>query len=262
MKAYEATITKTEFVRELKKHQKADDFIRGTYFNSTSGKGCAVGCSLESVSRLKKLKFSFNDHTLYEKHLGIPEWLARVEDTLFEGMTEERSKTWPVEFAQAIHPGADLERVRVPFIVMLLEHTLQSMDSVRCDREKWPDVAKAIEGSRAAVKQMIKAQKSGDRDAIEEAYARRRTRRRSAYSAYSAAYSAASAAGVLGVLGGVLGVLGGELGGFGGVLGGRTRRLRRRTRRELGALGGELGGFGGVLGGLGVLGGVGELGGI
>jgi hypothetical protein len=194
MKAYEATITKTEFVRELKKHQKADDFIRGTYFNSTSGKGCAVGCSLESVSRLKKLKFSFDDHTLYEKHLGIPEWLARVEDTLFEGMTEERSKTWPVEFAEAIHPGADLEKVRVPFIVMLLEHTLQSMDSVKFDREKWPDVAKAIEGSRAAVKQMIKAQKSGDRGAIDEARSAALSAYSAAYSAYSAAYSAYSAA--------------------------------------------------------------------
>lgn len=109
MKSYSTTITKEEFVKELEAHQKADDFIRGEYWNNETAKGCAVGCSLESISRIKKLKFALDDHQLYETHLGIPEWLARLEDKIFENMSIERSKIWPVDFAKAIPIGVNLE---------------------------------------------------------------------------------------------------------------------------------------------------------
>jgi hypothetical protein len=101
LKAYRGTITKKDFVNELKKHQEMDNFIRGNYW--TGKKGCAVGCSLKSISTVNDLNLrQFSDHALYETHLGIPEWLARLEDTLFEGMSEEKSRAWPVDFAVAI----------------------------------------------------------------------------------------------------------------------------------------------------------------
>ena len=117
MQAYTQTITKAEFVKELRAHQKADNFISGSYWNEEQQKGCAVGCSLESISRIKKIKFSFDDHSMYPKHLGIPEWLARLEDAIFEGVSIERSKRWPVEFAEAINEGADLEKIKTPFLI-------------------------------------------------------------------------------------------------------------------------------------------------
>ena len=68
------------------------------------GKGCAVGCTIHSA-----------DHNQYEKKLGIPIWLARVEDRLFEGMSNKSAKAWPEQFLRAINPGADLNKVRAPF---------------------------------------------------------------------------------------------------------------------------------------------------
>jgi hypothetical protein len=165
---------KEKYLTRVRHHQKMDHLVRGQGW--TGKKGCAVGCTLEKY-----------DHKAYEPELGIPEWLARVEDTLFEGMSEEKSRTWPEKFLEAIHIGVDLEKAKVPFLIVVLEDTLVSMDKTQYDKEKWPNVTKAIEGSKAAVRQMIEAQKSGDKKLIEAA-------RSAAYSAYSAAYSAADSA--------------------------------------------------------------------
>ena len=125
MKAFtDTTITKAELLKELKWHQAQDNFVRGWYFRD--GKGCAVGCSLESIARTKgvHLDRGYGQHKLYEQHTGIPEWLAHVEDTLFERMSIDRSKTWPVEFIKAINEGADLEKAKAPFMIAVLEEAL------------------------------------------------------------------------------------------------------------------------------------------
>lgn len=67
---------KQKYLDRVIAHRKADNIIRGQGWSN--GKGCAVGCTLENY-----------DHAQYPIELGIPEWLARVEDTLFEGMTEK-----------------------------------------------------------------------------------------------------------------------------------------------------------------------------
>ena len=125
MKAFtDTTITKAELLKELKWHQAQDNFVRGRYFSD--GKGCAVGCSLESIARIKGVSLfrGFGHHKLYERHMGIPEWLAHVEDALFERMGLERSKTWPIEFIEAISEGADLEKAKAPFMIAVLEEAL------------------------------------------------------------------------------------------------------------------------------------------
>jgi hypothetical protein len=187
--AYKKGIKKRDFVAELEAHARADNFLKGTY--DKGEKGCAVGCSLKSVAKLKGITLTPSDHREYEAHLGIPEWLARLEDTLFEGMTLERSKTWPVEFAKAIRIGSNLEKAKMPFLVMVLEHSLSSLDACVYDEAAHPQVKAAIEGSRAAVKQMIAAQKSGNEADIQAA---RSAAESAAWSARSAARSADSAA--------------------------------------------------------------------
>jgi hypothetical protein len=71
-----------------------------------------------------RLDRGYGHHKLYEQHMGIPEWLAHVEDDLFERMGLERSKTWPVEFIEAINEGADLEKAKSPFMIVVLEEAL------------------------------------------------------------------------------------------------------------------------------------------
>lgn len=140
---------KAKYVARVQKHIRLDQLVHGMGWDGT--RGCAVGCTLENYN-----------HAAYETELGIPEWLARVEDTLFERMSLDKSKTWPDLFLQAIPVGVNLDQVRVPFVVILLKHTLKSMDLVQYDSKKFPKVKAALQGSKKAVKQMILAQKSGN----------------------------------------------------------------------------------------------------
>ncbi len=161
---------KQKYLARVIAHQKADNLIRGQGWNGT--KGCAVGCTLENY-----------DHSRYPIELGIPEWLARVEDTLFEGMTLEKSKTWPEVFLRAVNVGADLEKIKTPFIVYILKQTIKSMDACEFDRSANPNVVEAVDRSKAAVLKMIRCREKGL-----DLSAARSAARSAAWSAESAAH--------------------------------------------------------------------------
>lgn len=76
---------KAKYIARVKAHQKADEIIKGRYWED--GKGCAVGCTIEG-----------SDHSKYEKELGIPEILAYLEDGLFEEMSNEDAMKFPLRF--------------------------------------------------------------------------------------------------------------------------------------------------------------------
>lgn len=67
--------------------------------------------------------------------MGIPEWLARLEDTLFEGMSKEKSRAWPEVFLKVIPLGVtegQFElKVKAPFLIAVLESTLDTFDQKR-----------------------------------------------------------------------------------------------------------------------------------
>ena len=118
---------KDKYVKRVTWHFEQDNIIRGIGWNG--GKGCAIGCTLEKY-----------DHSQYPIELGIPEWLARVEDTLFEGMSKDKSRTWPIDFLAAVNIGSDLEAIKAPFLLFVLKDTLETFESV-----EYPDVKKAVE---------------------------------------------------------------------------------------------------------------------
>ena len=136
MRAFIKTpIKKSELMRELKAHQKADNFVRGRYFSF--GKGCAVGCSLHSVAKIKGLTIGNNDdakfsnHYEYEEYFNIPEFFAQLSDVLFETISEERSKTFPVEIIKAIKVGANLKDVENKFKIEIMKYNLKIIKDVR-----------------------------------------------------------------------------------------------------------------------------------
>ncbi len=163
MKAYSNGINKKKFVAEMKKHQKADAFIRGTYGDNTKSdfKGCSVGCALKSVANIKKIKIDTNSHINFEKYLGIPQWLARLNDTMFENVSNDRIKTWPVEFSEAINEGSNLDEIKVSFIVYILEQNLETLNGLKID-PKQLDIINVIESVKVVTRQMTDAQKSKD----------------------------------------------------------------------------------------------------
>ena len=95
------------YLARVRAHAEADELIHGVYWQD--GTGCAVGCTVHSGS-----------HAAYEKELGIPRLLARLEDGIFEGMANGRSKQWPEQFLSAITVGRDLSLVWPRFAVWLM----------------------------------------------------------------------------------------------------------------------------------------------
>jgi hypothetical protein len=94
---------KSTLILQLAAHAEADQIVKGQYWQN--GKGCAVACTIHS-----------DDHSLYETTLGIPQMIARLEDTIFEGLPNRTAKAFPLRFANAITPGTDLSLVGPRFI--------------------------------------------------------------------------------------------------------------------------------------------------
>jgi hypothetical protein len=160
---------KDKYLTRVRLHREADEIIKGTYWED--GKGCAVGCTIHS-----------GEHKAYETELGIPQWLARVEDRLFEGMPNKDAKLWPERFLDAIKPGVDLEKVKAPFLIYVLRSALTTFD-----HDKYPKSKKAIDD-------VIQLYESGEIDLDKFREARDAAYAAAAYAAYAAAYAADAAA--------------------------------------------------------------------
>ena len=108
MKAYHGReSTKNKYLSRVKAHREADELVKGE--TGDNGKGCAVWCTLNKYN-----------HEAYEEELGIPQMIARLEDTIFEGLTIDKSQAWPERFLSAIKPGADLSMVGPKFLLALI----------------------------------------------------------------------------------------------------------------------------------------------
>jgi hypothetical protein len=101
---------KAKFVKRVKFHRKADEIKHGIYWEN--GKGCAVGCTVHNDDY---------PHLAYETELGIPIIIARLEDHIFENLTNAKALDFPLQFLQAIPVGADLSLVWPRLAVWMLE---------------------------------------------------------------------------------------------------------------------------------------------
>lgn len=149
---------KSDFIKEIKWHQDQDKIIQGSYGLGSNGdwKGCAVGCSIHSLNRIKDKKFTTSDHSIYETELGIPEWLARLEDTIFEGLPVEEAKKWPLRFSKAINVGADLEPVKYKFCAYLMKENIDMVLKLDISDELKEQVVKEIRDVLALHEEAIK----------------------------------------------------------------------------------------------------------
>lgn len=142
---------KADLLVEIGKHEAADQIIKGSYGTTRDGifKACAVGCSLHSLNVLQgkaEPGAHTDDHARYVKELGLPLWLAYLEDNIFETLPDEEAMTWPRRFAEAVPVG-----VVVPDLLLakILRWTLADAEwGVRNVSDK-PDVIAAIDGMAA-----------------------------------------------------------------------------------------------------------------
>jgi len=112
---YNDAAVKEKYLSRVRAHRAADEITKGHYWEG--GRGCAVGCTIHS-----------SDHQSYEVELGLPEWLAYLEDAIFEGLPLEQAKLWPERFLEAIPVGADVEPVLASFLICLIEEVRKYAD--------------------------------------------------------------------------------------------------------------------------------------
>jgi hypothetical protein len=158
---------KQKYLDRVLAHQKADEIIKGRYWEN--GKGCAVGCTIHS-----------DDHSAYETELGVPKWLALLEDRIFEGLPNNEAKAFPALFLDAINVGADLEKIKIQMLIFIVE-------SARASTKNKRSLA-AIDGVLVELRKDVL-----DLDALKKA---RAAAAYAAYAADAAAYSAYAAAAV------------------------------------------------------------------
>src|SRR5256885_1696028 len=73
---------KAKYIARVNAHRLGDELVQGRYWES--GKGCAVGCTVHKDGYE-------NPHAAYEVELGIPRIVARLEDRIFEGLTNGKA---------------------------------------------------------------------------------------------------------------------------------------------------------------------------
>lgn len=169
---------KKRYLDRITAHEAADELVKGQYWQN--GKGCAVGC-------LVHCNDGFRIHSLFPTAdgPGWPEWLARLADTLFEGLPKDHAKTFPRRLVEAIPVGVDLDRVRYRFALVLLAESSERVKGLGIDADLKAKVLAAVEGSASLNREAAKTGK-WDESAASAASAAR--------SAASAAWSAAESA--------------------------------------------------------------------
>ncbi len=168
---------KDKYLSRIATHRELDQLVKGA--TGEGGKGCAIWCTLDGYN-----------HAAYESELGIPAALARLEDSLFEGLTLDLAMEWPQRFLRSIEPGADLSLVMARFFVWLLTDPTDGVikfaksSQSREATQKVSDLyARKIAGERVA-REKFKISAAADAAAYAYVYA----------TAYAAAYAAAAAA--------------------------------------------------------------------
>ncbi len=150
MKSYlDSPTLKKRFVAEIEKHRKADQIEQGNYGRQNGAwKGCAVACSLRSLAIIDgdELTTEYSRHKDYEAKLGVPEWLARLEDTIFEGLPKKEAMQWPTAFAKAIPVGIDLEPIKHKFCAFILSRNIERVLTLKIDESLKKQVVDAIRG--------------------------------------------------------------------------------------------------------------------
>lgn len=184
---------KADLIDEMKKHQEADDFLKGTYAKQNGRfKGCAVGCSVQSLIVRRGVKIAHNDHAALGDAIGAPEWLMRLQDTLFENLPEKESKAFPVKFYEAMPVGVNLDPVKWKFCAFILKGNIERVLSLKDIEDNLREqVVTAIQGVLSVHEKAIQSGE-WDQSAAESAASAAGSAARSA--ARSAAWSAESAA--------------------------------------------------------------------
>ena len=113
-------------VSEMKKHQEQDQFIKRSY-GTVNGKfkGCAIGCTIDSLNIVLGKSYDTSRHDVLEEAIGIPVWLARLQDVLFENLPNRENSQFAVDFLDAIPVGVNIEPIKWKFCAFIMKENIE-----------------------------------------------------------------------------------------------------------------------------------------
>jgi hypothetical protein len=177
---------KKAVIARVKEHQRLDQIIQGTYWDGA--RGCAIGCVLHS-----------GDHMAYETQLGLPVFLAYMDEHIFEQLPLEEAKGWPLRFIEAVPVGVDLDLIFPRFVHWLLSdpHGLREAADART-RRIMDDIAtlyaRRIQGIPFDQARAGAARASAEASAQASAWAAEASAQASAWAAWASAGAARASA--------------------------------------------------------------------
>ena len=118
---------KETLIKLAKQHAEQDQYIKGEYGGISGGvfKGCSVGCSINDLNLMTEGQTSdYGDHAYLADKLGIPIFITRLQDCIFEGLPQDKSILWTERLFSAIPVDADLSNVTPKFLKFILESCL------------------------------------------------------------------------------------------------------------------------------------------
>ncbi len=102
------------YVKRLIHHRKMEHLVQGTGWESNGEThGCAIGCLFEKY-----------DHQLGPRLIGLPEWLLRLCDHLFEKLPSREANEFAIDWVKAIPVGADVGPVKRQLAIWRCEISL------------------------------------------------------------------------------------------------------------------------------------------
>jgi hypothetical protein len=128
---------KAEHVALARKHFAADMLVKGTYGEGagTEFRGCSVGCLRHDID----CDDSGNKHADLAEYFLYPEWMLRLQDTIFEGLPSPEHLQWHVTIAETLETlpedydwQAAFHRVMSGILHVALPHAGTSTEVVQC----------------------------------------------------------------------------------------------------------------------------------
>ena len=187
-------------VARCEDHVRLDHYLRGQYkgFDENGEfRGCAIGCHVYDADP------KFNDdevdvHEMVASMYGRPLWLCYLEDRLFEGITAERAKEFPLTLSKAIPTGKNLDAVYHKLQVFIQGRNKNRVETLSLEKVLKGQVIAALEAvidchNLASAGQQVdwSAARSTARSAAESAWsAAESTAESAAWSGRSAEYDA------------------------------------------------------------------------
>jgi hypothetical protein len=100
-------------VDDMEAHRKADRLAQGTYWDPETGRGCAIGCLVQS-----------DRHEDAAKLCNAPVEIMYIVDTLFENIPQPDNLDWPVIFLTALrdNPTKDISSLWLRLALEMAGH--------------------------------------------------------------------------------------------------------------------------------------------